>query len=101
MHALLKSTNEKPISVEKKIQLKEQINPTLSNECRRRLRYMHMQSFDWNRGGILSPIKFIDRDSVEYSLLIAADGDKNEKRMAKLTLDNVNLIIIAKNIADK
>ena len=93
MHALLKSTNEKPISVEKKIQLKEQINPTLSNECRRRLRYMHMQSFDWNRGGILSPIKFIDRDSVEYSLLIAADGDKNEKRMAKLTLDNAMALV--------
>ena len=31
MNALLKSTNEQPNSVEKKIQLKEQINPTLSN----------------------------------------------------------------------
>ena len=54
---------------------------------------MHMQSFDWKRGGLLSPIKFIDRDSVEYSLMIAADGDKNEKRMAKLTLDNAMSLI--------
>ena len=93
MHALLKSTNEKPIPVDKKIKLKEQVNPSLSNECRRRLRYMHMKSFDWERGGILSPIKFIDRDSVEYSLMMGADGDKNEKRMAKLTLDNAIALI--------
>ena len=93
MHALLKTTNEKPISIDKKVKLREQINPSLSNECRRRLRYMHMKSFDWERGGILSPIKFIDRDSVEYSLMMAADGDKNEKRMAKLTLDNAMALV--------
>ena len=80
MHALLKSTNEKPIPIDKKIQLKDQVNPSLSNECRRRLRYMHMKNFDWEYGGILSPIKFIDRDSVEYSLMMAADGDNNEKK---------------------
>ena len=88
MHTLLKSINENPISIDKKIKLKEEVNPSLSNECRRRLRYMHMKSFDWENGGILSPIKFIDRDSVEYSLTMSADGDKNEKKMAKLTLDN-------------
>ena len=93
MHALLKSTNEKPIPIDKKIKMKEQVNPSLSNECRRRLRYMHMKSFDWERGGILSPIKFIDRDSVEYSLMMGSDGDKNEKRMAKLTLDNAIALI--------
>jgi len=93
MHALLKSTNEKPIPIDKKIKMKEQVNPSLSNECRRRLRYMHMKSFDWERGGILLPIKFIDRDSVEYSLMMGADGDKNEKRMAKLTLDNAIALI--------
>jgi len=93
MHTLLKSTNKQPIPIDKKIKLKEQVNPSLSNECRRRLRYMHMKSFDWECGGILSPIKFIDRDSVEYSLMMGADGDKNEKRMAKLTLDNAMALI--------
>ena len=93
MHALLKSINEKPIPIDKKIQLKDQVNPSLSNECRRRLRYMHMKNFDWEYGGILSPIKFIDRDSVEYSLMMAADGDNNEKKMAKLTLDNAMALI--------
>ena len=93
MHTLLKTTCETPLTKENILKLTEKINPILSDECRRRLRYMHMQSFDWKHGGLLSPIKFIDRDSVEYSLVIAADGDKNEKRMAKLTLDNAIALI--------
>ncbi len=93
MHTLLKTTCETPLTKENILKLTEKINPVLSHECRRRLRYMHMQSFDWKQGGLLSPIKFIDRDSVEYSLMIADDGDKNEKKMAKLTLDNAMSLI--------
>jgi uncharacterized protein len=88
MHALLKSSNETPISIERQLKLIEQVNPVLSNECRRRLRYMHMRSFDWEQGGLLSSVKFIDRDSVEYSLVVAADHERSEARMARLTLDN-------------
>ena len=88
MHALLKSSNEAPITIERQLKLIEQVNPVLSHECRRRLRYMHMHSFDWQQGGLLSTVKFIDRDSVEYSLMIAADHEKSEARMARLTLDN-------------
>ncbi len=88
MHALLKSTNEAPITIERQLKLVEQVNPILSHECRRRLRYMHMRSFDWEQGGLLSTVKFIDRDSVEYSLVIAADHELGEARMARLTLDN-------------
>ncbi len=88
MHALLKSTCEIPLPIERSLKLAENINPVLSHEVRRRLRYMHMQSFDQEQGGLLSPIKFIDRDSTEYSLILAADRDRNEERMATLTLDN-------------
>ena len=88
MHALLKTTVEEPIQINRVLCLTEQINPVLSNECRRRLRYMHMHSFDWKQGGLLSPVKFIDRDSVEYALLMAANHDQNEERMASMTLDN-------------
>jgi uncharacterized protein len=88
MHALLKSSNEAPITIERQLKLIEQINPVLSHECRRRLRYMHMRSFDWEQGGLLSTVKFIDRDSVEYSLVVAADHEMSEARMARLTLDN-------------
>lgn len=87
MHALLKSSNEAPVTIERQLNLIEQVNPVLSHECRRRLRYMHMRSFDWEQGGLLSTVKFIDRDSVEYSLVIASDHEKSEARMARLTLD--------------
>ena len=49
MHALLKSTCEIPVPKERSLRLTEQVNPVLSNEVRRRLRYMHMQSFDQNK----------------------------------------------------
>ena len=88
MHALLKSSNETPVTIERQLKLIEQVNPVLSTECRRRLRYMHMRSFDWEQGGLLSTVKFIDRDSVEYSLVVAADHEFSEARMARLTLDN-------------
>ncbi|MBL1142664.1 MAG: hypothetical protein HND53_11585 [Proteobacteria bacterium] len=88
MHALLKSSNETPITIERQLKLIKQVNPVLSHECRRRLRYMHMRSFDWEQGGLLSTVKFVDRDSVEYSLVVAADHELSEARMASLTLDN-------------
>lgn len=93
MHTLLKTTCEIPLQKENTLRFTEKVNPVLSNKCRRRLRYMHMQSFDWDQGGLLSPIKFIDRDSVEYSLMAAADGKKNEEKMAKLTLDKAMALI--------
>jgi uncharacterized protein len=93
MHALLKSSNEAPVTIERQLKLIEQVNPVLSHECRRRLRYMHMRSFDWEQGGLLSTVKFVDRDSVEYSLVIAADHELSEARMARLTLDNAMSLI--------
>tara|TARA_R110000782_G_scaffold147196_10_gene240010 strand:+ start:1015 stop:2340 length:1326 start_codon:yes stop_codon:yes gene_type:complete len=93
MHALLKSTCETPVSKERSLRLTEQVNPVLNNEVRRRLRYMHMQSFDQEQGGLLSPVKFIDRDSTEYSLAVANDQDKNEERMARITLDNASALL--------
>ena len=93
MHALLKSSNEAPVTIERQLKLIEQSNPLLSTECRRRLRYMHMRSFDWEQGGLLSTVKFIDRDSVEYSLVIASDHEMSEARMARLTLDKAISLI--------
>lgn len=87
MHALLKSSNEAPVTIERQLKLNEQANPVLSHECRKQLRYMHIRSFDWKQGGLLSTVKFVDRDSVEYSLVIASDHEMSEARMARLTLD--------------
>ena len=93
MHALSKSSSENPVTIDRQLKLVEQTNPVLSHECRRRLRYMHMRSFDWEQGGLLSTVKFIDRDSVEYSLLIAADHELSEARMARLTLDKAIALV--------
>ncbi|MGB1799408.1 MAG: beta-L-arabinofuranosidase domain-containing protein [Gammaproteobacteria bacterium] len=93
MHALLKSSNEMPITIERQLKFVEQVNPVLSHECRRRLRYMHMRSFDWEQGGLLSTVKFVDRDSVEYSLVIASDHEMSEARMARLTLDKAMSLV--------
>jgi len=60
----------------------------ISSRLRQKLLYMHVSSFDWELGGLRTPIKFLDRDSIEYSLTQAAVHDKNEERMARLSLMN-------------
>jgi uncharacterized protein len=60
----------------------------ISPRLRQKLLYMHVSSFDWEQGGLRTPIKFLDRDSIEYSLTQAALHDKNEERMARLSLMN-------------
>ena len=89
MHALLKTTVEEPIlpiyldNDQKTIPVSD---PEISSDLKRKLLYKHIQSFDWEHGGLISPIKFLDRDSVEYSLLQAANHDQTESRMARLSL---------------
>ncbi|MEE8321268.1 MAG: hypothetical protein V3R68_05445 [Gammaproteobacteria bacterium] len=48
---------------------------------------MHICSFDWVNGGLKTPVKFLDRDSTEYSLTQAADYNRSEERMARMTLE--------------
>ncbi len=93
MHSLLKTTVEEPLSISPVPNVPEEITPKLGHACRRRLRLMHRQSFDWEQGGLLSPIKFIDRDSVEYALQLATEHDKQETEMARLTLDNAMALV--------
>jgi uncharacterized protein len=90
MHTLLKTLSEDPSS---NLIFSDQFDHTslsktgLSPRLRQKLLCMHVSSFDWERGGLLSPIKFLDRDSIEYSLVQAAAHDKNEERMARLSLN--------------
>ena len=65
----------------------------ITNRLRRRLLYMHVTSYDWAHGGLCGAIKFIDRDSVEYSLAQTANHDRNERRMARQTLINAMALI--------
>lgn len=91
MYALLKTTVEeisKSVSVDDDQYSQYVINPKLASDLKRKLLFRHIQSFDWEQGGLLSPIKFLDRDSIEYSLLQASCNDQTEARMARLTLSN-------------
>ena len=89
MHTLLKSHSEDPIS---NFELADTSGTTslakvgISPRLRQKLLYMHISSFDWKEGGLKTALKFLDRDSIEYSLCQAAQHDKNEKRMARLSL---------------
>ena len=89
MYALLKTTIEEPTPAAVMDGVQESIlvfDPEISSSLRQKLHYMHVDSFDWEEGGLKSPIKFLDRDSVEYSLLQAANHHQTEARMARLSL---------------
>ncbi len=89
MHTLLKSHSADPLSnvlLADKLEAASVKTTGLSPGLRQKLLYMHVSSFDWEGGGLKSAVKFIDRDSIEYSLSQAALCDKNEERMAKLSL---------------
>ena len=60
----------------------------ISRALRARLLEMHDASFDEETGGLKLPIKFLDSDNVEYSLVMAAGNHPLEANRAQLTLDN-------------
>src|SRR3989338_723625 len=59
----------------------------LSKELKEELIKRHKNSFDQILGGLKLNQKFIDRDSLEYSLIQAEDGNHEEEEMARKTLD--------------
>lgn len=88
MYALLKSpaeirTHHHPVQIPDDVRVDE---PALTHSLRRKLLNRHRQNFNRQEGGTRSPIKYLDRDSVEYSLTQAADNITSEARMARLTL---------------
>lgn len=88
MYALLKSTSGNQGHHDKVHKLDDiRIHePALTHSLRRNLLNRHKQNFNWQEGGPKSPIKYLDRDSVEYSLVQAAENNNTETRMAKMTL---------------
>lgn len=59
----------------------------LNDSLRQRLIVRHERSVDMQRGGLKMAQRYLDRDSVEYSLNRAAHGDDIEAQRAKITLD--------------
>jgi hypothetical protein len=59
----------------------------LSASLRMELARRHQQSYDPVQGGLKHVLKFLDRDSVEWALLLAREGDQEEAKRARHTLD--------------
>ena len=96
MHTLLKTHHEKPIPIKNHYGDEKTVMPVkveLGSSLRRKLLHMHFTSFDWEQGGLKTPVKFLDRDSIEYSLTQAASHDRTEESMARKSLDaGLNII---------
>lgn len=59
----------------------------LPESLRRKLHERHRQAHDEALGGLDIMQKFVDRDSVEYAMTLAATGDGDEAERARRTLD--------------
>ena len=60
---------------------------SLSEALRDELLRRHRDSVDMRRGGLRMAQRYLDRDSVEYSLARALAGDRDELARARVTLD--------------
>lgn len=76
------SPEEVPLDVSK---IRFSNKPFLSDDLKNKLLEMHNDSYDEKLGGLKLGQKFLDRDSVEYSL--SNLSDENEKEMVIKTLD--------------
>ncbi|MCB1865769.1 MAG: thioredoxin domain-containing protein [Chromatiales bacterium] len=59
----------------------------LDRLTRERLERRHVETHDGDLGGLRSGQKFVERDSVEWDLTLAARGDTAAERRARRTLD--------------
>ena len=68
-------------------------SPLLPDDVRRTLKKGFVDSHDFKLGGLRQQQKFMDRDSVEYALMLARNGDQQARKMAAQTLaGSLNLI---------
>lgn len=62
-------------------------DPKLSDALRQQLLTRHLESYDPELGGLKTGQKYIERDSVEWDLVLAAQGDVSAKQRVRQTLD--------------
>lgn len=66
---------------------------TLSAAVEQELQRRHLASYDHQQGGLALMQKFLDADSVEYDLKLAADGDAAAAQRARQSLDGAAKLI--------
>ena len=67
--------------------------PSLDRKLREELLRRYRKTHDFKAGGFRQPLKFVDRDTIEYSLLRAGQGDATATTIARQTLDGALRII--------
>lgn len=84
---LLTNLVKSPVAEEAKDKpIRIAISPELSNGLRKVLQAKHIDSYDSVQGGLRQAMKYLERDSVEYTLLLAQQGDKSQAAQAQQTL---------------
>jgi len=68
-------------------------SPLLSDKIRKLLQDRHLDSYDPEYGSLKINQKFMDRDTVEYALHQARNGDRENERIARHTLDEAIALI--------
>lgn len=75
----------------------EQVNAppitTLPDDLRSTLETAHREAYDTQQGSLKLAQKYLDRDSVEYALTLAARGNTTEAQRARQTLDAARALI--------
>lgn len=66
---------------------------TLTKELKKILGKNHIESYDDLHGGLKLNQKFLDSDSVEYSLILEKQGNKTEEKRVRKTLDSAIKLI--------
>jgi uncharacterized protein YyaL (SSP411 family) len=64
----------------------------LDTTTRSELVKRHLETHDARLGGLTIAQKYLDRDSVEYELVLAGEGDKDAAAMASRTLDSARAL---------
>lgn len=68
-------------------------SPALPKALRKELEERHQDTFDKILGGLNIPQKFIERDSLNWDLTLAASGDQGAAERARLTLNGALALI--------
>lgn len=66
---------------------------SLPAELRATLEANHREAYDTQQGSLKLAQKYLDRDSVEYALVLAKAGDKTEAQRVRQTLDAARALI--------
>ncbi len=92
LHAVLKDPKSAKNFSEEQVE-EFSASPFLSPKVKVTLEEDHAKAFDPELGGLQLAVKFLDSDSVEYAMLLARSGNREEMNRAKQTLQAAQALL--------